>query len=247
MIAAETDCAMEPDAEIDPAKVKQFWDRRGAKLGSVPMESIANLEEKPELLALKTQLEQQCILPLLPLSPEAEVLDLGAGVGQWTFRFAPRVRRVVAVEYAGSLAAIGRAEAAKRGVANVEFVVAPAETYQSADPFDVVFISGLFVYLTDQQAERLMANVRSLVKPGGIIILRDGTSILGRRHQIVNRFSDILQAYYSAVYRTGDEYRNIFAAAGFVLVKDGQVFPEGCALNKFPETRLRFYVFCPTR
>jgi SAM-dependent methyltransferase len=149
----------------------------------------------------------------------------------------------VAVEYAASLAEIGRTEAARRGATNVEFVVSPAESYRAAEPFDVVFISGLFVYLTDQQAAALMANVRSLVKPDGIIILRDGTSILPQRHQIVDRFSEILNAHYSAVYRTAGEYRDTFAAAGFSLVRDGQVFPEGCPLNKFRETRLRYYVF----
>ena len=60
-------------------KVKEFWERRGEKLGAVPFESIANLEEKPDLLELKTRLEQECILPLLPLDQGANVLDLGAG------------------------------------------------------------------------------------------------------------------------------------------------------------------------
>ncbi len=110
---------------------------------------------------------------------------------------------------------------------------------------DCVFISGLFVYLTDEQAARLMANVRRLVKPGGTLVLRDGTSILPVRHQIVDRFSEILKAYYSAVYRTAPEYHALFADAGFTLVRDGQVFPEGCPLNKFAETRLRYYLFRP--
>jgi len=235
----------QPTSEIDPSKVKEFWERRGEKLGSVPFESIANLEEKPALLELKTRLEQECILPLMPLRPDATVLDLGAGVGQWTFRFAPHVRRVVAVEYAEALADIGQAEAKKRGAQNVEFVVSRAETYQAAEPFDCVFISGLFVYLTDEQAARLMANVRNLVKPGGSLVLRDGTSILKQRHQIVNRFSEILRAHYSAIYRTAAEYHRLFADAGFALERDGQVFPEDCPLNKFQETRLRYYVFRP--
>lgn len=236
---------MSATSAIDPSKIKTFWERRGEKLGAVPFESIANLEEKPDLLALKTQLEQDCILPLMPLHREATILDLGAGVGQWTFRFAPHVKKVVAVEYADSLATIGRLEADKREARNVEFVVSPAEKYRATEPFDCVFISGLFVYLTDAQCAELMASVRSLVQPRGALVLRDGTSILPQRHQIVDRFSEILKAHYSAIYRTADEYRAIFAAAGFALERDGQVFPEGCPLNKFLETRLRYYVFRP--
>jgi SAM-dependent methyltransferase len=236
---------MSAAAVIDPTRIKEFWERRGEKLGTIPFESIANLEEQPALLALKTELEQACILPLMPLKPEAAILDLGAGVGQWSFRFAPFVKRVVAVEYAASLAEIGRTEAGRRGAGNVEFVVSPAELFRTDEVFDCVFISGLFVYLADSQCASLMANVRQRVKPGGTLVLRDGTSVLSERHHIVDRFSPTLKANYSALYRTTAEYRAIFSEAGFALECDGQVFPEGCPLNKFRETRLRYYVFRP--
>src|SRR5690606_27857240 len=138
--------------------------------------------------------------PLLPLGPEIEQRRLGAGVGQWTFRFAPVVRRVVAVEYSAPLAEIGRKEAARREVHNIEFVVSPAESFDTDERFDIVFVSGLFVYLTDAQCERLMKALPRLLAPGGTLLLRDGTSILpGRRHEIDNRFSQLLSAYYSAI------------------------------------------------
>jgi SAM-dependent methyltransferase len=229
---------------IDAGNVKRFWEARGSKLGEVPFESIANLEEDPKLLELKVKLEQERVLPLLPLGPERALLDLGAGVGQWTFRFAPLVRRVVAVEYSAPLAEIGRKEAARRGAHNVEFVVSAAEAYETSERFDVVFVSGLFVYLTDAQCERLMASLPRLLAPGGTLLLRDGTSVLpGRRHEIDHRFSQHLREYYSAVYRTRDEYLELFARAGFALTSDGQMFDESNPLNKYPETRLRYYVF----
>jgi ubiquinone/menaquinone biosynthesis C-methylase UbiE len=150
---------------IDAGNVKRFWEARGNKLGEVPFESIANLEEDPKLLELKMKLEQERVLPLLPLRPEATLLDLGAGVGQWTFRFAPLVRRVVAVEYSASLAEIGRKEAARRGTHNVDFVVSPAEAFETEERFDIVFVSGLFVYLTDPQCERLMKALPQSIGP----------------------------------------------------------------------------------
>jgi SAM-dependent methyltransferase len=229
---------------IDAGNVKRFWEARGKKLGEVPFESIANLEEDPELLELKIRTEQERVLPLLPLGPDTSLLDLGAGVGQWTFRFAPLVRRVVAIEYSAPLAEIGRKEAVRRQANNVEFVISAAEAFETSERFDVVFVSGLFVYLTDAQCARLMSSLPRLLKPTGTLLLRDGTSILpGRRHEIDHRFSQHLKQHYSAIYRTRDEYVALFAHAGLGLAQDGQMFEESSPLNKYPETRLRYYVF----
>lgn len=230
---------------IDPNKVKSFWEGRSEKWGKLPFESIANLEEKEELLAMKLALEQEKIMPLLPLKSHMTVLDLGAGVGQWTFRFAPLVKHVTAVEYMDSFAEIGRVEAKKRGLTNVEFIHSAAENYTSEAAFDVVFISGLFVYLNPDQAQTLMDHLPRLVKKDGILLLRDGTSILDKAYTINNRYSDILSEQYSALYRTRDEYIQLFHQSGFHLIQDDQVFDEGCPLNKFAETRLRYYLFSP--
>jgi 2-polyprenyl-3-methyl-5-hydroxy-6-metoxy-1,4-benzoquinol methylase len=228
---------------IDAEKVKSFWLTRGEKWGQLPFESIANLEEKADLLQLKLTLEQEKIMPLLPLNSETTVLDLGAGVGQWTFRFAPLVKHVIAVEYMDALAEIGRIEARKRNLTNVEFITSPAETFQTTKQFEVIFISGLFVYLNPTQSQQLVDNLTKFIKPSGLILVRDGTSILQHAHHINNKFSTILNENYSAYYRTRDQYLSLFNESNFDLIQDGQVFAEDCPLNKFPETRLWYYLF----
>ena len=228
---------------INPDKVKTFWETRSAKLGKLPFESIVNLEENINLLKLKTTLEKKRIMPLLPLTPQTELLDLGAGVGQWSFRFAPLVKRVIAVEYINSLVKIGRIEAKKRGLKNVKFINQSAENYRTNKRFDIIFISGLFVYLNFLQAQQLISNFSCLIKPQGFLLLRDGTSILNEAYYINNQYSDVLDEYYSAYYRTREQYISIFQHAGFILIQDDQMFEEGNLLNKFSETRLRYYLF----
>jgi len=245
MTATESPAADGP--AIDSGTILAFWENQGRKLGSVPLEGIANLEERPELLEQKIRLEQECLLPLLPLGPETALLDLGAGVGQWTARFAPRVRRVVAVEYAEAMAAIGRAEMARRGLANVEFVTAPAQDFATAERFDIIFISGLLLYLNDAEARQLTGRLAQWLRPDGRVLVRDAASVLPARHVIVDRYSERLRCNYSALYRTTAEIGALFAAAGFACERQGQVFPEGHPLNKFPETRLKYFLFRPVR
>ena len=121
-----------------------------------------------------------------------------------------------------------------------EFVVSPAEAFTTDKSFDVVFISGLFVYMNDDQAERLTENLAGICGADTTVLLRDGTG-LTRRHEIDNRFSQHLKADYSATYRTASEYEAMFSRHGFEFCRQENMFDESCALNKYPETRLRIY------
>lgn len=230
---------------LDKDKVKRFWDDRASTFESVAFESIANLEQDKNNLELKIDLETQKVFEWLGDVSGKTILDLGAGVGQWTFRFVARgASKVTAVEYSAPLAEIGEKEAIRQGAGNVEFLVSPAEKFVASQPYDIVFISGLFVYLNDDQAEELMRNLPKACGPSTILLLRDGTGIASR-HEINDRLSEHLQSNYSATYRTREQYVDMFEAAGFNLLRDENMFEEGNPLNKYPETRLRIYQFKP--
>ena len=229
---------------IDQRKVKDFWDARADKYGSLDFNSIANLEEDPKNLALKVELETQKVFGLLGDIQGKRILDLGAGVGQWAFRFIDRqAKSVKAVEYSEALVKIGRKEVERRGLDNIEFVASPAERFQTDETFDLIYISGLFVYMNEDQADLLVSNLSRFCHPETIIFLRDGTSILSERHVINSKHSEHLKSDYSAMYRTATEYQELFEGEGFSLLHHENMFDEGCPLNKYPETRLRVYQF----
>ena len=50
---------------ISKEKVKAFWDARAKKLGAVAFDSIANLEQDPDDLALKVRLESEKVFAYL--------------------------------------------------------------------------------------------------------------------------------------------------------------------------------------
>ncbi|MCZ2442068.1 MAG: class I SAM-dependent methyltransferase [Burkholderiales bacterium] len=228
---------------LDPVKVRHFWEGRAATLGQVAFESIANLEQDPDNLRLKIDEESRKVFAWLPALEGLRVLDLGAGVGQWTFRFAQRgAREVVAVEYAHGLVEIGRAEARRRAAGGVRFVESAAEAYQTDRAFDLIFISGLFVYLNDDQARALLQRLPAWLRSDGMLLVRDGTG-LGERYEINDRHSEHLGQNYSATYRTREQYIDMMAAHGLHCVRDENMFAEGHPLNKYPQTRLRLYAF----
>lgn len=228
---------------INQHKIKNFWDARADKVKDLTFESIVNLEEDPKNLQLKIDLETEKVFDWLPDLTGKTILDLGAGVGQWSFRFIERgAKHVTAVEYSAPLAEIGRQVAIDRNINNIDFVVSGAEQFKSEEKFDVVFISGLFVYLVEDQARELMSNLPGFCHRDTFVLLRDGTAI-DQHYEINDRHSAHLNTAYSAIYRTREEYISLFAAAGLTIGRDENMFDEGCVLNKYKETRLRLYTF----
>lgn len=226
---------------ISSADVKQFWEQRAR--AHADDAGLTNLEEDEALRALKVAQEEARVADYLGALPAtAAVLDLGGGNGHWAFKLAPRVHHVDVVDYCAPLVDSGRAKAAQAGVANVTFTHAAAQDFDSEAPYDLIFISGLLLYLNDDELEVLAAKVAGYARPGTVVVLRDGTGTAGR-HEIVGRWSEALQASYSAIYRTREDYLALFARAGFAHVRDDDMFPPGSPLNKWPESRLRIYRF----
>ncbi|MDC0598485.1 methyltransferase domain-containing protein [Gammaproteobacteria bacterium] len=227
---------------IDTKKVMDFWSSRVEKMGTIPVEALTNLEENKSLMDEKVSLEQNKVFQWINPTDETTILDLGAGIGNWSLPLAKKSKKVLAVEYIDNLVEIGRKLAADAGIKNIEFICAPAQDYVCNTKVDLVFISGLFVYLNDDDCERLIGNLGSCCHESTQIFVRDGTGI-GERREINNKDSELLNAKYSAIYRTKDEYIKLFKGLGYELKKDDDMFPEGHQLNKYPETRLRIYMF----
>jgi len=231
---------------MDYGRVKKFWDDRATLYGKIPFESIGNLEQDPTLVDLKVKLETEKISHWLGSLKGQNILDLGSGIGQWSFRFALwGAERIVAVDYSSKLTSIAKKEAKRRKLGGVEFLVSPAESFFAERKFDLIYISGLLIYLSDTQIENLLGNIKRMCKAGGRVLVRDGTGLSGR-YEISNVYSEHLDDNYSAIYRTRDEYLSIFAEHGFGLLADEDMFDDGSPLNKHAETRLRVYLFSST-
>ncbi len=226
---------------IDPADVKRFWDERAARHADDP--GLTNLEENPELRDLKISLEEARVADYLgTLREESIVLDLGGGYGVWAFKIAPAVAHVDVVDFCAPLVERGTAKAAELAVNNITFTHAAAQDFTSTRSYDLVFISGLLLYLNDDELDQLLDRIAGYSQAGSVVLLRDGTGVPDH-YEITKRWSEALQANYAAIYRTRDEYLAAFARIGYTCVRDDDMFEPGCVLNKFPETRLRIYRF----
>ncbi|WP_431806757.1 methyltransferase domain-containing protein [Microbacterium paraoxydans] len=106
------------------------------------------------------------------LTPEARLLDVGAGPGSITVDFAGVVAHVTATEIDESALSLSRDLAAQRGLDNLDFSVEDVHALSFGDDtFDVVHAHQVLQHVADPvQALREM---RRVTVPGGLVAARD--------------------------------------------------------------------------
>jgi ubiquinone/menaquinone biosynthesis C-methylase UbiE len=112
---------------------------------------------------------------LIGARPEASALDLGCGGGHVSFLLAPRVGKVVAYDLSEAVTAMVRAEAARRGLANLDAHQGAAERLPYADAtFDIVVSRYSAHHWRDAAAG--LCEARRVLKPGGLAVFMDAVS-----------------------------------------------------------------------
>jgi SAM-dependent methyltransferase len=160
-------------------------------------------------------------------------LDVGCGGGDVTLDLAARVGpdgRAVGVDVDVAKVQLARAEAAERGVANVEFRTADLRTLDG-ETFDVVYARFVLSHLADPAGA--IDIFRSHLRPGGLLVVED-TDFAGYFVHPPSASFDRFLALYLAVVggRGGDpdvgpRLPGMLGAAGLRHVDAGVVQPMG--------------------
>jgi ubiquinone/menaquinone biosynthesis C-methylase UbiE len=197
-----------------------------------------NDDNDKETSQKRYELEGNCIKEHFSLYKSNVLVDLGAGIGQWSRLLAPQVKKVYAVELVDKLSEIGKKLTLEEGISNIEYIAQPAEAFCPPEKsVDRVLISGLLCLMDDKQCDQVATNVGRFLKCGGELFLRESMSIGGFPYLKPTGNN------YPAIYRTPDMLINIFSNEGFVIKKCGRFF-DGTPMDS---GRMRLYYFVFTK
>jgi len=175
---------------------RQFW--RSSKRGQIGQEQL--YERQREHL-------QQDILPLL--DSDARLLDIGCADGEFSLLFARKVAHVLAFDIGEELVAQARERAEHLGIGNIEFRVADIFEFQADERFDAVSLMGVLTCISDDNAAaRVLLKATSLLKPGGLLILKDSVLLHGHEPRY------LLTEHYEAKYRPEARYLALIRSMG---------------------------------
>jgi ArsR family transcriptional regulator len=109
---------------------------------------------------------------LLRLMPPMTIADLGAGEGVFALLLAQRAKKVIAVDTSAKMIEVGRDQAHRHGVENVEFRLGDMEEVPIADgEVDLVFFSQSLHHAL--HPERALEEAARILQPGGRIVVLD--------------------------------------------------------------------------
>jgi cyclopropane fatty-acyl-phospholipid synthase-like methyltransferase len=232
---------------IDKKSVANFFKDRAAKVEKVgPISAVIYQDKNPDLALQRNQLEKELLLPILDLSGMERVLDLGCGTGRWTADVSKNCKHYHGVDFSCEL--IQHAKTLNMSLNNVRFSVFPAEKYTLTElnediAFDRVMCIGVLMYLNDEDLKKALHCMGKATSKNAKIVLREPVGIK-LRLTIKEHFSDELEQYYSAIYRTEEEIKknieDILGEYGFLLTKNGNMYPDH--LNNRKETVQKWFL-----
>jgi ArsR family transcriptional regulator len=138
-------------------KMRSFFDSVAGRLGKdyVPGKSWKGMAEA-----------------LLHLMPPMIIADLGAGEGAFALLLAQRAKKVIAVDTSAKMIEVGRDQALRHGIDNVEYRLGDMEELPiDSGSVDLVFFSQSLHHAL--HPERAISEANRILAPGGRIVILD--------------------------------------------------------------------------
>ncbi len=235
---------------IDYGSTRRFFSQRAEAFEKVGKLSVTMYQDdNPDLAKRRDEHERSFITPLLGLTNDSKVLDIGCGVGRWGFHLIRQISLYVGTDFCPDLIEIAKKEAATNYKdLNIFFQTMSctemtAEKLIKKPPFDLIIIAGVLVYLNDADCMNLLTLIPRFTSEQSTIYIREPVASENRL-TLQNYFSSELNTNYNAIYRTEQEYFTFLSdtlfASGFKISNSGFLFPK--ELEKRTETKQRYYI-----
>jgi ubiquinone/menaquinone biosynthesis C-methylase UbiE/predicted transcriptional regulator len=186
-------------------KMRSFFDSVAGRLGKdyVPGKSWKSLAEA-----------------LLRLLPPLVIADLGAGEGASALLLAQRAKKVIAVDSSARMIEVGREQALRHGVKNIDYRLGDMEEIPIGDgEVDLVFFSQSLHHAL--HPELALAEAARILVPGGRIVILD---------LVRHRFEQARELYADEWLGFSEsDLESMLQNAGFINV-------EATVVDKEPET-----------
>ena len=222
--------------------MNNFWENQSLKKYSF-IHSISNLSNDEKFSKEKSNNELKKIQDLLYSENRTydSCIEIGAGSCQWTYMLSKISKKVLATDTCKGMLNIGKEYLIKKKTKNkIDFFYGDICEIKNPlnSPYDLVFISGLILYLSKNEFSKLTKFISMNTKTFSTLVLREPVAI-NNEYILDNIYSEELKTNYSAFYRTEKNIINAFKLNNFVVKTNEWLHPDNSKFNKWKETRLK--------
>lgn len=201
--------------DIDSEKTQQFWENRAENFKEEDPYSSVKLGVSPAEVNHWNDFEKKILLEKLHIDETSHVIDLGCGVGRICELIHSHCHSYLGLDYAEKMIALAKDR--NKDVSNASFCVSNAATSlletlqanQQAEQYNKILFIGVCLYLNDDEVKAFTKHCLEISSPECDIYI---TLSEGKEERLtLNNFqSETLNAEYSAIYRTYEEYLTLF-------------------------------------
>jgi ArsR family transcriptional regulator len=157
-----------PEAPADQAAMRRVVRKRQDKMRSF-FDSVAGRLGKDYVPGKSWKSMAEALLRLMP---PMVIADLGAGEGAFALLLAQRAKKVIAVDTSAKMIEVGREQALRHGIENVEYRLGDMEELPiDSASADLVFFSQSLHHAL--HPERAVSEANRILVPGGRIVILD--------------------------------------------------------------------------
>jgi cyclopropane fatty-acyl-phospholipid synthase-like methyltransferase len=229
-------------SDLDRSAIKAFFESRVQKYDpEKPLVSMLYQDSNPDMAQERDREEKRRVLPLLAVTQEDRVLDIGCGIGRWGDLLAEKVGHYHGTDFSAALIDIAHQRLEARKTATFQAIAAQditPERLEEKPPYNLIIIAGVLIYMNDEDCLSALRAAAACCGPHARVYIREPLAV-DERLTLDRIWSEELNHEYSAIYRTHDELMDmietVFLNDGFSIKNDEPLYPP--ALNNRKETR----------
>lgn len=216
--------------EINTNNTCRLYDERAKNLDQMqnPYVSVLLGDQNPEYALAWNQFEKENILPRMKVTEKSHVLDIGCGMGRWAESLIPMCEYYCGTDMSGKM--IERAKERNQFPdCQYDFIHDTFEHFCALPKeemkyrFDRLWMCGVMMYINDAELEKGLRALLDKMDKHAIVYFTE-TVAVEKRLTLKEFFSSALDADYDVIYRTEQEYNQLYQSwldAGFKIKEQG--------------------------
>ena len=211
---------------IDTENTVSFYDQRAKTIKNRKQEYTTVLlgDQDPDFSVKWDAYEKQFILPKLKLNQDKVILDIGCGIGRWAEAVADHCKEYYGVDFSSEMIAVAKENIKNENchfyaMSAVDAVSNPKITDRK---YDIVLDVGVSMYINEEELVECYQGLKKLADRDTLFYFEES---VGKKERITlnHIWSDNLNAYYGAIYRTREEYKSLIEECmnGVEFIEEG--------------------------